>query len=95
MVELNMDRRKRIVIWGLVGCAVPIFWGIVSFIFFNATDSIWTDIYWYTVYATCPSWLLPETKFSWLVTSLLNGVFYAGIALSISSAVRQKKETLR
>jgi hypothetical protein len=92
---MHLARRKRIVIWGLVGGAVPILWGIVSFIFFNARESIWTDIYWYTVYATCPSWLLPETKLSWLVTPLLNGVFYAGIALSIS-AVRQKpKETVR
>jgi hypothetical protein len=95
VVEMHLDRRKRtVMIWGLIGCVVPIFWGVVSFIFFNARESIWTTIYWYTVYATCPSWLLPETDFSWLVTPLLNGVLYAGIALSIS-AVTHKKEAVR
>jgi hypothetical protein len=94
MMEMPLYSRNRIVIWGLVGCAVPVFWGTVSFIFFNARESKWTDIYWYTVYVTCPSWLLPETQFSWLVTPLLNGVFYAGVALSIS-VIRHKKESVR
>jgi hypothetical protein len=87
-----VNRRKRAVaIWGLIGCGVPIFWGIVSFVFFNASESIWTTVYWYTVYVTCPSWLLPETKLSWLVTPLLNGVLYGGIALSISAGKYKKR----
>jgi hypothetical protein len=76
---------KRVVIWGLVGCAVPMFWGVVGFILFNARESRWTDIYWYTVYISCPPWLLPENNWSWLLTLLLNGVLYAGVALLVST----------
>jgi hypothetical protein len=94
MFEISVRVRKRIIIWGLVGCAVPIFWGIVSFIFFNARESMWTDIYWYTVYVSCPPWLLPETRLSWLATPLSNGVLYAGIALLVS-AVRHKNVNMQ
>ena len=55
----------------------------------NFVSRIMTDIFWYLVYASCPPWLLPETRFSWLVTPLLNGALYAGVALSIA-AVRRK-----
>jgi hypothetical protein len=44
-----------------MGAFVPIFWGVVSFIFFNAPESHWTDLYWNVVHVTCPAWLLPET----------------------------------
>lgn len=81
-------RIRTIVIWGLVGCVVTVFWGIVGFIFFAAPQSVWTDIYWYAVYVTCPPWLLPETRLSWLVTPLLNAGLYAGLALAVR-AVRQ------
>jgi hypothetical protein len=84
MLEMSVRMRKLMVIWGLVGCALPIFWGILGFIFFNARESTWTDIYWYAVYISCPPWLLSETRISWLITPLLNGVLYAGVVLLIS-----------
>ena len=73
-------RRKYIVIWALVGCAVPVVWGILGFVFFTARESIWAELFWYTVMVTCPAWELPETGWSWLVTPALNGVLYAVIA---------------
>jgi hypothetical protein len=91
MLKISVHVRKRVLIWGLVGCVVPMFWGVESFISFNARESTWTDIYWYTVYITCPPWLLPENNWSWLLTPLLNGVLYAGIALLISAAKEHLK----
>ena len=41
---------KRIFIWMVIGAFVPIFWGVVSFIFFNAPKSLWADLYWNVVY---------------------------------------------
>ncbi len=70
-------------IWAAVGFAVPVFWGVLSFIFFNAPNSWWTDAYWYLVYITCPSWLVPETSASWLITPILNACLYGSVALII------------
>jgi hypothetical protein len=92
---MHLDRRKRIVIWGIVGGIMPLLWGIASFLLFNARESIWTDIYWYAVYVTCPSWLLPETQLSWLVTPSLNGILYAGVALSVCAVRPKAKKTIR
>lgn len=79
---------KRILIWMAIGAFVPIFWGVVSFIFFNAPESHWTDLYWNVVYVTRPAWLLPESKWSMLITSLANAVLYSLIAFLISIALR-------
>jgi hypothetical protein len=75
--------RSKILMWAAVGFMVPVFWGVLSFILFNAHESLWTDIYWYLVYITCPSWLLPESSLSWLVTPLLNACLYGSIAMVI------------
>jgi hypothetical protein len=85
-------KRKLVVIWALVGCAVPVFWGVVSFIFFTAPESKWTDFYWYVVYITCPPWLLPETPYawiSWIDTPIANGLLYGAVAFAILTFRRQ------
>jgi hypothetical protein len=53
----------------------------LGFVFFNARISWWTDAYWNRVYITCPSWLLPETGASWLVTPILNGAYTVRLPL--------------
>jgi hypothetical protein len=78
--------KKVIFTFGIIGAAVPIFWGILGFAFFSAPESVWTDIFWRSVYVTCPSWLLPENSLSWLVTPLLNGLLYGGLAYLVLSA---------
>jgi len=79
------ERTKRVVLWfGIIGAAIPIFWGTLSFVFFNARESVWTDIYWWAVYVTCPPWLMPESALSWLITPLLNGLLYAGLGSLVS-----------
>jgi hypothetical protein len=93
MLKLSDRARKHVTIWGLVGFVVPICWGIESFISFNARESRWTDIYWYTVYISCPPWLLPENNWSWLLTPLFNAMLYAGVALLVST-VRERLKHL-
>jgi len=84
--------RKFVLIWALLGCAVPVFWGVASFVFFTAPESKWTTFYWYMVYITCPPWLLPESRYSWLSwveTPLANGMLYAALAFSVLNLRRK------
>ena len=90
MVSLSKTRRRYIVLWGLVGFALPVVWGIIGFLTFTAPQSIWEDIFWYTVNITCPPWVLPETSLSWLLTPLFNGLIYAAAALVVV-ALRQSR----
>jgi hypothetical protein len=50
--------KKRVIQRAVVGFAVPLFWGVMSFIWFDASESLWTTAYWYLIYATRPFWLL-------------------------------------
>src|SRR5579862_29791 len=72
--------RQRSMKWVYIGAAigfcVPVLWGVAGFVFFTAPQSVWTDIFWYAVYVTCPSWLLPENSASWILTPTLNGLTY-------------------
>lgn len=79
---------KRIVIWMVIGAFVPLFWGVVSFITFNAPETHWSDLYWNVVYVTCPPWLLPESNWSMLITPLANAVLYGLVAFLVSIALR-------
>jgi hypothetical protein len=83
---------KRIAIWMAIGAFVPIFWGIMGFLAFNARNSKWTELFWKAVYITCPGWLLPENDWSMLITPLANAVLYGLIALLASIAIRIVKE---
>jgi hypothetical protein len=78
--------RAKALMWAAVGFMVPVFWGVLSFILFNAHQSLWTDVYWLLVYITCPFWLLPDTSISWvdwLDTPVLNACLYGSIAIVI------------
>jgi hypothetical protein len=47
---------KRVALWSALGFFVPIFWGVLGFIFFSAPESRWTDLFRNLVYITCPPW---------------------------------------
>jgi hypothetical protein len=92
-LEAPMSIRKHGLIWAVVGLGVPIFWGALSFILFNAPNSWWTDMYWNLVYITCLSRLLPEYSASWVITPILNAVLYGAVAMaavSISRTLRHR-----
>ena len=78
-----MSIRAQGLIWAAIGFTVPVFWGVLGFIFFNAPESRWTDLFWVLVYIACPPWLLPETSISWAGTPLLNACLYGALALVI------------
>lgn len=77
---------KRIFIWMVIGAFVPLFWGVVGFLTFNAHGG---DLFWDFVYITCPPWLLPEGKWSNWLTPLANAALYGVIAFLISIALRE------
>jgi hypothetical protein len=84
-----MTIRKHGMIWAAVGFGVPVFWGVLGFILFNAPNSWWTDMYWNLVYITCPSWLLSETAASWLITPILNACLYGVVAMAVVGMSRE------
>jgi len=87
----SAKRTRKVVLWfGIIGAAIPIFWGTLSFILFNAHESTWTDFYWRTVYLTCPPWLLPESALSWLMTPMLNSLLYAGLGFLVSRTANNR-----
>jgi hypothetical protein len=76
---------KRYVIgWAVLGFVIPLFWGIMSFIFFAAKESIWTNVYWGLVYATCPFWLLPTNTMTTVLMPFLNAALYGCLGLIFS-----------
>jgi hypothetical protein len=70
--------KRKLWLWGIIGFFVPPFWGIVSFVVFNATGA-WTTAYWYVVYATCPFWLIPGL-IGEILMPILNALLYAALA---------------
>lgn len=77
--------KKRVMWWAILGFVIPVFWGVVSFIFFSAKESIWTDVYWRVVYVTCPFWLLPSNTTTTVMTPFLNAILYGGLAFLLLS----------
>jgi hypothetical protein len=78
--------KKLVIWWAALGFVIPLLWGVVSFIFFSARESVWTNIYWGAVYVTCPFWLLPTNTFTTVITPFLNGTLYGGLAFLILNA---------
>jgi hypothetical protein len=77
---LSMSR--RLVLSAVTGAAVPIFWGVVSMITFNAKESTWSSAYWWCVYITCPAWLL-KGDWSMVLTPVVNGLMYGILGLCV------------
>lgn len=74
---------RRTVITGMiVGFSVPIFWGVLSFILFNAPESPAVDRYWQLVYITCPPWAIDTSRSSGLTLAIpfFNAVLYGAVA---------------
>ncbi len=72
--------KKMVIRFAILGFAVPLFWGVAGFVFFSVKESIWTTIFWWLVYVTCPFWLLPANLFTTIITPFLNAALYGGIA---------------
>ncbi len=73
----------------LVGFAVPIFWGIVTFVFFSAPQSQRADLYWDVVHITSPAWVItPASTAGMVATPFLNALFYGAAAIVVAAVVR-------
>ena len=66
--------RPKIVSAAIIGALVPVFWGIMSFVLFNANGR-WTNVYWSLVYLTCPFWLISGNAGT-ILAPILNGGLY-------------------
>jgi hypothetical protein len=64
-------RRRFLVIVGMIGFFVPVFWGVLGLILFNAPEGLFSNVFWNMVYVSCPFWLiLPEQYAFWLIAPL-------------------------
>ncbi len=74
--------KKVVIMSSVVGFAVPIFWGMVGFIMFNAPNGPLTDLYYALSFYTCPPMRIPD-NLTWghfLMTPFLNAALYGVVA---------------
>jgi hypothetical protein len=71
--------RRSLVIAGMIGFFVPVFWGVLGFILFNVLEGMFSKVFWDMVYVSCPFWLiLPEQYAFWLMAPL-TAILYIAI----------------
>jgi hypothetical protein len=74
---------KRVVMGAaIIGFVVPIGWGLLELLFFNAHDSLWTTALLVAARVTCPPWLL-NGFWGDIGSPLLNAVLYGVLALLV------------
>jgi len=78
-----MRKLKTPLLFGfLAGALVPAFWGMLSFLLFNAPENRLSRVYWRAVYITCPFWRINGEK-AMILMPLLNGCLYAIITFAV------------
>ena len=87
-MRISAIPNKHVYLAAAIGFCVPIFWGVLSFVLFNAPQSRWADAYWDAVYVTCPPWLLPESAASWVLTPVANAIIYGAVAWCVMFLLR-------
>jgi hypothetical protein len=82
--------KRLVVVSACVGFAVPIFWGVLAFVTFNAPQNAMSDMFWLTVDRTCPPWLITGTSIfaRSLATPLLNAALYGSVAFVAASVFK-------
>jgi uncharacterized membrane protein len=69
--------KKHLAVAAMIGFFLPLFWGMLSLILFNLRDPLWTRVFWFSVYATCPGWWMPGgTDLAVVATPFLNAAAY-------------------
>jgi hypothetical protein len=64
----------------LIGFFLPMLWGMLALVLFNLRDPLWTRVFWFSVYATCPGWWIPGgTDLALVATPFLNAAAYVAI----------------
>jgi hypothetical protein len=76
--------KKWILLAAIVGFVVPIFWGVLGFIYFTAPQSRSTDLFWTVVHITCPFWDLASGGVSAILVALLNAGLYGLIVFGFA-----------
>jgi hypothetical protein len=89
---MNNASKRSIIRAVTLGFLLPILWGTLEFIFFNAHESVLTKVFFGIAYVTCPPWLLPGF---WgdIGSPFLNAALYGGVAYVLSrvALVRDRK----
>jgi hypothetical protein len=67
----------------VAGALVPLFWGVLGFLLFNAPEGSLSRLFWGAVYITCPFWVIEGNK-ALILMPVLNGSMYCAIAAMLT-----------
>jgi hypothetical protein len=70
-----------------IGALVPLFWGVLALVTFNAPEGRFSNLFWRAVYLTCPFWVIGGQK-ALVLMPLLNGLLYSALVVSSSRCFR-------
>lgn len=79
---------RTLIVGFLIGACVPLFWGVLGFVLFNAPEGLGSRIFWDAVYLTCPFWIIEGNK-ALVLMPLLNGIAYA-LLFSVIAALHRR-----
>lgn len=82
-------KARTLIVGFVIGALVPLFWGILGFVFFNIPEGFGSRLFWDAVYVTCPFWVIQGNK-ALVLMPLLNGLTYA-LLLSVAGSLYHRK----
>lgn len=82
--------KKWILLATFIGFIMPLFWGILSFAYFTAPQSRWTDLFWRAVHVTCPLW---DLQVPTVLTPFLNAGLYGLIVFGLGKLRVTSRDT--
>jgi hypothetical protein len=85
-------KARTLIVGFVIGALIPLFWGILGFVLFNAPEGLGSRIFWDAVYLTCPFWVIEGNK-ALVLMPLLNGLTYALLLSLIASLFRHKAQS--
>ena len=82
--------RKTIIFASIIGFAIPLLWSIAAFVLFNMRESAASNVFWASIYITCPFWVLPGLWGS-IAMLPLNAALYGLVGFAIRSIARKTR----
>lgn len=87
-----MNLKGRVILAIVIGFLLPIFWGSLEFVFFNAQESIFSKVLLTIAHVTCPPWWL-SGFWGDVGSPFLNAALYGVITYIVCGAgsIRSRK----
>ena len=80
---MNITFKRFVVPATIVGFLLPIVWGGLEFVFFDAPESFLTKMFFFIAYATCPPWFI-SGFWGDIGSPFLNAALYGCLGYALS-----------